>query len=166
MLAAGVNVSFSINATSIAPVDVFQAMNVAWNLGIPWEGTATASLPRLSFRRCLEIATINGAWALGLDDVVGSITPGKMADLVLIRSDDLNVAPVADIESTVVRSVTPANVDSVMVGGRWVKRHGELVGIDRARIVAEAAASADSIRDRAGGRLARERLDGLVPPVR
>lgn len=153
MRAAGVTVSFSIDATSIAPVDLFQAMNVAWNMGIPWEGSPTAGLPRLTFGACLEMATINGARALGIDDVTGSITPGKAADLVLIRADDLNVAPVVHLESTVVRSVTPANVDAVMVDGRWVKRDGELIGVDRTRIVREASEAAERIRRRAGGRL-------------
>jgi 5-methylthioadenosine/S-adenosylhomocysteine deaminase len=157
-LAAGVDVSFSIDATSIAPVDLFQAMNVAWNMGIPWEGTATASLPALTFRRCLEIGTIAGARALGLGDQVGSLTPGKLADLLLIRADDLNVGPLAAVESAIVRAVTPANVDSVLVGGRVVKRGGELVGIDAAGLMRAATESAGRIRQRAGGRLGRQNL--------
>jgi 5-methylthioadenosine/S-adenosylhomocysteine deaminase len=131
-----VDVSFSIDTTSIAPVDLFQAMNVAWNLGIPWENTPTAGLPALTFRQCLEIATINGARALGLERDTGSLSPGKLADIVLVRADDLNVAPLAAIESAVVRTVTPA-------------------------IVAAASEAALAIRRRAGGRLAN---DGLVEP--
>lgn len=157
-LAAGVDVSFSIDATSIAPVDLFQAMNVAWNMGIPWEGTATASLPALTFRRCLEIGTIAGARALGLGDLVGSLTPGKLADLLLIRADDLNVGPLAAVESAIVRAVTPANVDSVLVGGRFVKRGGELVGIDAAALMRAASESARRIRQQAGGRLGKQNL--------
>ena len=157
-LSDGVDVSFSIDATSIAPVDLFQAMNVAWNMGIPWENTASASLPGLTFQRALEIGTIAGARALGLGDAVGSLTPGKAADIVLIRADDLNVGPPAAVESTIVRSVTPANVDSVLVGGRFVKRGGELVGIDAAALMRAAAESADRIRQRAGGRLAQPNL--------
>jgi 5-methylthioadenosine/S-adenosylhomocysteine deaminase len=160
-LAAGVDVSFSIDATSIAPVDLFQAMNVAWNLGIPWENTPTAGLPALTFRQCLEIATINGARALGLERDTGSLSPGKLADIVLVRADDLNVAPLAAIESAVVRTVTPANVDTVVVGGRVVKREGELIGVDTRAIVAAASEAALAIRRRAGGRLAN---DGLVEP--
>jgi cytosine/adenosine deaminase-related metal-dependent hydrolase len=157
-LAAGVDVSFSIDAPSIAPVALFQAMNVAWNMGIPWEGTPTASLPALTFRRALEIATIAGARALGLGDEVGSLTPGKVADILLIRADDLNVGPLAAVESAIVRTVTPANVDSVLVGGRFVKRGGELVGIDAAALMRDANESAERIRGKAGGRLAQPNL--------
>lgn len=155
---AGVSVSFSIDATSIAPVDLFQAMNVAWNMGIPWQGSPTAALPAVTFRQCLEMATIYGARALGLERETGSLTPGKLADVVLIRADDLNVAPLAAVESAVVRSVTPANVDTVLVGGRIVKRGGELVGLDAGRIVAAASEAAAGLRQRAGGRLAEVAL--------
>jgi 5-methylthioadenosine/S-adenosylhomocysteine deaminase len=157
-LADGVDVSFSIDATSIAPVDLFQAMNVAWNMGIPWDGSPTVALPALTFQRALQIGTIAGARALGLGDEVGSLTPGKAADILLIRADDLNVGPLAAVESTIVRSVTPANVDSVLVGGRFVKRDGELVGIDAATLMRDATESAERIRQRAGGRLAQPNL--------
>ena len=157
-LAAGVDVSFSIDATSLAPIDLFQAMNVAWNMGIPWEGTATASVPALTFRRVLEIGTLAGARALGLGDAVGSLTPGKAADILLIRADDLNVGPLAAVESAIVRTVTPANVDSVLVAGRFVKRGGELVGIDAAARMRDATESAERIRRKAGGRLAQPNL--------
>ena len=75
------------------------------------------------------MATLNGAKALGLADVTGSIAVGKRADIILIRGNDINIAPVADIEATVVQSATPANVDTVMVDGRIVKRGGQLVGL-------------------------------------
>ena len=150
---AGVTVSLSIDATSIAPVNLFEAMNVAWNMGIPWEGTPTADMDPITFRQCIEMATINGAKALGIDDQVGSLTPGKRADLIMIRASDINVAPVADVESTVVRSVTPANVDSVMIDGRFLKRGGALVAHDAAEIVEKAEESALAVRRRAGGRL-------------
>ncbi len=159
MLADGVDVSFSIDATSIAPVDLFQAMNVAWNMGIPWEGSPGSSLPALTFRRCLEIATIAGARALGLGDTVGSITPGKAADILLVRADDLNVGPLAAVESAIVRAVTPANVDSVLVDGRFVKRAGQLVDIDAGRLMRQATESAERIRQLAGGRLAQPNLE-------
>lgn len=150
---AGVTVSLSIDATSIAPVNLFEAMSVAWNMGIPWEGTDTEGMEPVTFRQCLEMATINGARTLGLEDVTGSLTPGKRADLIMIRAHDLNVAPVVDPESTIVRSVTPANVDTVMIDGRILKRGGKLVAHDTAEIVGQAEESANAVRTRAGGRL-------------
>jgi 5-methylthioadenosine/S-adenosylhomocysteine deaminase len=153
MLAAGVRVSLSIDAASLAPVNLFEAMNVAWNLGIPWQDSDTKDLDALTFRRCIEMATIDGARALGLAEVTGSITPGKRADIIMIRADDLNVAPVVDLESTIVRSVTPANVDTVLVDGRILSRHGELVAFDVDQVVRDAEQASQAVRARAGGRL-------------
>lgn len=153
-LAAGVHVSFSIDATSICPVDLFAAMSVAWNMGIPWEGSPSADLAPLTFGRCIEMATLQGARALGIADVTGSLTPGKRADVITIRTDDLNVAPVADVESTIVRSVTPANVDTVIADGVVVKSAGRLLAWDVDEVVGRAQESAMRIRRSAGGRLA------------
>jgi cytosine/adenosine deaminase-related metal-dependent hydrolase len=156
MLAAGVNVALSVDATSLAPVNLFEAMNVAWNIAIPWQGTDTAELEPLSLRRCIELATMGGARALGLADQIGSLTPGKRADVILIRADDINIAPVADVESAIVRCATPANVDTVMIDGRILKRSGMIV-YDVASIVREAALAAEAVRRRAGGRLGPDR---------
>jgi 5-methylthioadenosine/S-adenosylhomocysteine deaminase len=156
MLAAGVCVTLSIDAASLAPVNLFEAMHVAWNMGIPWQETDTKDLEPLSFRRCIEMATINGARALGLEAVTGSLTPGKRADLIMLNTRDLNIAPVVDLESTIVRSATPANIDTVMIDGRILKRHRELVAFDVARVVQEAEQSSREVRARAGGRLQPE----------
>jgi len=150
----GVTVSFSIDAASIAPVNLFEAMSVAWNMGIPWQNSDTDDLPAVTVRQCLEMATINGARALGLADVTGSLTPGKRADVILVRGNDLNTAPVADVESTLVRSTTPANVDTVFIDGRLLKRHGQLVAHDAAQIVRNGEEAARAVRRRAGGQLA------------
>jgi 5-methylthioadenosine/S-adenosylhomocysteine deaminase len=156
MVGAGVCITLSIDAASLAPVNLFEAMHVAWNMGIPWQGTDTKDLEPLSFRRCIEMATINGARALGLEAVTGSLTPGKRADLIVLDTRDLNIAPVADLESTIVRSATPANIDTVMIDGRILKRHRELVAFDVARVVQEAEQSSREVRARAGGRLQPE----------
>jgi 5-methylthioadenosine/S-adenosylhomocysteine deaminase len=156
MLAARVCVTLSIDAASLAPVNLFEAMHVAWNMGIPWQETDTKDLEPLSFRRCIEMATINGARALGLEAVTGSLTPGKRADLIMLNTRDLNIAPVVDLESTIVRSATPANIDTVMIDGRILKRHRELVAFDVARVVQEAEQSSREVRARAGGRLQPE----------
>jgi 5-methylthioadenosine/S-adenosylhomocysteine deaminase len=153
----GVLISLSFDASSLAPINMFESMNVTWNIGIPWIGSDTEGLPPILLTDVIEMATLNGAKALGLDDVTGSITPGKRADVILVRQDDLNMAPACDVESAVVRVATPANVDTVFVDGRMVKQDKELIGFDVPAIVSDAASSAHAVRTRAGGR--------LVPPT-
>ena len=154
MRKAGVLISLSFDATSIAPLNMFETMRFTWNMGIPWKGTPTEDLPEMQFHEAIEMATINGAKALGLGDVTGSLTVGKRADIILIRGDDINIAPVANIETAVVQAAAPANVDTVLVDGRIVKRGGKLVAYDIDKIVREAKLSALRIRTAAGGRLA------------
>jgi cytosine/adenosine deaminase-related metal-dependent hydrolase len=147
-------VSLSFDASSISPPNMFETMRFTWNMGIPWRGTPTEKEPEVGFREVIEMATLNGARALGLGDVTGSIAVGKRADIILIRGNDINIAPVADIEASVVQSATPANVDTVLIDGRMVKRGGKLVAYDVEKIVRDAKASALRIRTAAGGRLA------------
>jgi 5-methylthioadenosine/S-adenosylhomocysteine deaminase len=154
MRKAGVLISLSFDASSIAPPNMFETMRFTWNMGIPWRGTPTEGLPEVSFREVIEMATINGAKALGLGDITGSLTVGKRADIILVRGNDINVAPVAHIETTVVQSAMPANVDTVMIDGRIVKRHGKLLAYDVDKVVRDAKASALRIRSAAGGVLA------------
>ena len=82
--------------------------------------------------------------------MTGSLTVGKRADVILIRGNDVNVAPLANIETTVVQSATPANVDTVLVDGRIVKRHGKLVAYDVEKVVRDAKASSLRIRTATG----------------
>ena len=151
MRKAGVLVSLSFDASSIAPPNMFETMRFTWNMGIPWRGTPTEGLPPVGFREVIEMATLNGAKALGLGDVTGSLSVGKRADIILIRANDINVAPLANIETTVVQSATPGNVDTVLVDGRIVKRHGKLVAYDVEKVVRDAKASSLRIRTAAGG---------------
>jgi 5-methylthioadenosine/S-adenosylhomocysteine deaminase len=145
--AAGVIVTtLSSDATSIAPPNMFENMRLTWNIGIPWKGTDTEGIPPISFQEVIEMATINGARALGLASIAGSLTPGKRADLILIRTTDLNIAPLAQIETTVVQAATPANVDTVMVDGHIIKRAGHLMHFDVPEIVHRAERSALRIR--------------------
>jgi cytosine/adenosine deaminase-related metal-dependent hydrolase len=133
---------------------MFENMRFTWNMCMPWKGTETESFSPLGFVEVIEMATIKGARALGLGDVTGSLTPGKRADLILVRTNDLNIAPLANIEAAIVQSATPANVDSVMVDGRFIKRDGRLLHYDVAKIVQRAKESAFRIRTEAGGILA------------
>lgn len=96
-------------------------------------------------REALQWVTVEGARMLGQLDRIGTLAAGKQADLVLIRADDLNMQPVHDPVSTVVMQTTLANIDSVMVAGRWKKRHGRLVDVDLAPKLAALQASGRKI---------------------
>ena len=92
-------------------------------------------------REALQWATLEGARMAGLDDRVGSLTPGKQADVVLLRADDLNLLPVVDPVATIVLHARPDNVDTVLVAGEVMKRDGRLAYRDLARRKAELAQS-------------------------
>jgi cytosine/adenosine deaminase-related metal-dependent hydrolase len=77
----------------------------------------------------LRMITLGGAEALGIEHLVGSITPGKRADLVVIKCDKLNIVPVVDPIGTIVLNSNNSNISDVMVDGRWVKRKGEVIAI-------------------------------------
>jgi len=78
-------------------------------------------------RSALEWVTTNAARDIGLDDRVGSLTPGKRADITLISTEDINTLPGHDPVETVVFQANPSNVDTVIVGGEVLKADGELV---------------------------------------
>jgi 5-methylthioadenosine/S-adenosylhomocysteine deaminase len=96
---------------------------------------------RLSARCVLELATIGGARFCGLDDRIGTLTPGKQADVVVIDTSGIHLAPVNNPVGTVVLAAGRGDVDTVLVAGEIVKRHGSLVGVDvgRVRTLAEDA---------------------------
>ncbi len=99
----------------------------------------------ISTREALQWVTVEGARMLGQLDRIGTLAAGKQADLVLIRADDLNMQPVHNPISTVVMQTTLANIDSVMVAGRWKKRQGKLLDVDLAPKLAALQASGQKI---------------------
>lgn len=88
----------------------------------------------ISLRDVLEFATMAGARANGLEHKIGSLTPGKQADIILVRADDLNLVPVTDPAAATVLAAHPGNVDSVFVAGRAAKRRGKMLDVDLPRL--------------------------------
>ena len=74
---------------------------------------------------------------LGQEDRIGTIARGKQADLVLLRTDALNMQPIHDPISTVVMQSNPSNIDSVMIAGEWRKRNGRLIADDLKPLIEE-----------------------------
>lgn len=115
--------------------------NVAWREQhgtIPPTSTITA-------REALSWVTVEGARMLQQLDRIGTLAPGKQADLVLVRASDLNMQPVHDPVSSVVFQASLANIDSVMVAGRWRKRAGRLLAGELATDLEKLRASGQKI---------------------
>lgn len=147
-LDAGIGPSLSVDVECALTTDLFTQMQVTLNTQRMlagrrrYEGDAAAPRP-ITVRSVLEYATVNGAKANGVWDRCGSLTPGKQADLVLIRADDVNNLPLNNAVATVVLGTDVRNVDTVFVAGRPRKWSGNLVDVDPADLRSRILASRD-----------------------
>jgi len=116
-----------------------------------FRGEADAPAP-ISVEAVLQAATINGARAAGLERSIGSLTPGKQADIIMVRTNGVAVFPVNNAIGTIVQAVERSDVDTVMVAGQLRKRAGKLIDVDLAKLSAEASASRDYLLDASGYR--------------
>lgn len=91
----------------------------------------------------LESATTSGARAAGLEASIGSLAPGKQADLIMVSTNGVGVFPMSHAVGTIVQAVDRSDVDTVMVAGQIKKRGGKLLKVDLARLQAEVTASVD-----------------------
>ena len=142
----GLKVSLAIDTAPVAGSnDLFSAMRLMMDT----QFVRSKDPMSLSARQVLEMATINGAWDLGLADRTGSLTPGKRADLILVHTSDLNMAPLGDPVTAIVRSAQPHNVDTVVIDGRILKQGGRLTALDTSEIAGQAIESLAALRKRA-----------------
>jgi 5-methylthioadenosine/S-adenosylhomocysteine deaminase len=135
----GLRPSLSIDVETNVPGDMFTQMQTLMSLqhALIFEQRLAGKQDTpatISTRDVLEFATIEGARANDLEDKVGTLTPGKEADVILLRTDRVNVMPVNDPIGAVVMGMDTSNVNSVFIGGKAMKRHGQLVGVDMNRI--------------------------------
>ncbi|MDQ2084572.1 amidohydrolase family protein [Xanthobacteraceae bacterium Astr-EGSB] len=145
LLESGVKVSMSIDHTTTANCDCFACMRMLYALH---QHRIGRRIP-LTTRRLVELATIDGAHDLGLDRRIGSLAPGNRADLILIRTGDVNLSPVGDPYDALVSLAEPGNVDTVMVDGRILRRHGRFTALDHSGVLAHARETVDDLRARA-----------------
>jgi 5-methylthioadenosine/S-adenosylhomocysteine deaminase len=135
--------------------DMFTEMRVAFSLqrafsqSRRYAGDEHAPAP-VTVQHILKAATIDGARCAGLDDRIGSLTPGKQADLIMIRTDDISLFPSNNAVGTVVHAVERRQVDTVMVAGCLRKQGGKLLDVDSVKVRRAAEASLSHIF-RAGG---------------
>jgi cytosine/adenosine deaminase-related metal-dependent hydrolase len=109
------------------------------------------NLPRrLSPRDLLEFATIEGARCANLDGKVGTLTPGKEADIVLLAADRISIWPLNNAPGVVVNLMNPSHVETVFIGGKVKKWRGNLVGVDVPHLLGLVAEARDRVLRRAG----------------
>jgi cytosine/adenosine deaminase-related metal-dependent hydrolase len=153
LVARGVRPSLSIDVVSSVPGEMFTQMRTALVQERILAFTDTPDIafaPTLTHRDVLEFATRDGARACGLDHKVGTITPGKQADIILVRTDQVNVAPVIDPVATVVICADTSNIDTVFIDGRIVKQNGQIMRVDMPSLLRRLADARDYLLSKAG----------------
>lgn len=145
MLEAGVKVSLSTDHTTNYNCDPFMGMRILFMLHQHRIGN---KMP-LTLKRLVQLATLDGAVDLGIADKTGSLTPGKRADIILVRTIDINMTPVGDPYEAIVSLAKPTNVDTVIVDGRIVRQSGRFMALDHANVVREAHEAAVALRAKA-----------------
>jgi 5-methylthioadenosine/S-adenosylhomocysteine deaminase len=131
----GIKPGFSVDNETSYSTDMFMEMRMALYIqravaqNRRFQGDQNSPKP-LMVRDVLYCATMAGAHCAGLDDKIGSLSPGKEADLIMIRTDAINLYPSNNAIGTVVQAAERSNVDTVIIGGRVRKYRGRVVGLD------------------------------------
>jgi cytosine/adenosine deaminase-related metal-dependent hydrolase len=134
----GIRPAFSIDNETSYGTDMFTEMRVAFNIQRAMAtNRAFNKDPKppamVTVREVLECATVSGAANAGLLNKCGTLTPGKEADIVMIRTDDINLYPSNHAIGTVVAAADVRNIDTVIIGGKIRKQGGKLVGVNMER---------------------------------
>jgi 5-methylthioadenosine/S-adenosylhomocysteine deaminase len=151
----GLRPSLSSDHSATVAQDMFGIMRTAFNLQrlfiLQRVRKGEQNLPPLlGPRDVLEFATLEGARCAQIDGKVGTLTPGKEADIVVLRADSLDVWPHNNAFGTVVNLMNPGHVDTVFIAGKPKKWRGALVGVDLARVRRLVAQSRDAVVRRGG----------------
>lgn len=142
---AGINVCVSVDTAPLTGnCHMFGILKLLRNA----ENAKALSEFKLSTRRALRMGTIDGARALGLEAKVGSLTPGKRADLIMIQTNVITMGGFTDPTRVVVEAAEPANVDTVVIDGRILKRGGKFTALSPDQIVADAVLTRETVRKR------------------
>ncbi len=132
-LGAGINVAIGTDgASSNNNLNLFEEMHVTAILHKALTQDPTVLSPML----VLRMATLNGAKALGIDHLVGSIEVGKRADLILVDLNRPHLRPLFDPAAAMVYSAQASDVTLVMVDGRILMEEGSLTTMDEDQVIA------------------------------
>jgi 5-methylthioadenosine/S-adenosylhomocysteine deaminase len=138
---------------------MFEQMKTAVLLHKVTQGDPTA----ITAETALEMATIEGAKAIGLEKEIGSIEPGKRADLIIINTQKSNFYPINRMHSQLVYCGRAENVDTVIVDGKIVMENGILKTINEQNVLENAQKAADELIDASNLTQLREQAWPLKP---
>ena len=149
IMQAGVKVSISIDNVTAERCDPFACMHMLQTIN----RHRTGGKFKLTTKKLVQMATIDGAEDLGFADRTGSLTPGKRADLILVRAGDPHVSPhmgdIGDPYDALVQLAQPSDVDTVVVDGRILRRKGAFTALDYGKLLADAAQSVAALKQKA-----------------
>jgi 5-methylthioadenosine/S-adenosylhomocysteine deaminase len=151
----GIRPSLSVDVETQMPGDFFNQMRSVFTLQRMLRQARERAgeknvPPLLTVREVVEFATIEGAKDNGLDRKAGTLTPGKEADIIMLRTDRINVMPLNNAYGAVVLAMDTSNVDTVFIAGKLMKSEGKLVGVDMNRITRLLNQSREYVVSKAG----------------
>ncbi len=149
----GVRPSLSSDHGTTVGQDMFSLMRTTFNLQrlriLQRKRNGEANLPPLlTCRDTLEFATLQGARCANIDGKVGTLTPGKEADMVMLRADRFDVWPLNNAPSVVANLMNPGHIDAVFIAGKVKKWRGSLVAVDTARVLRLAQEAREAVMRR------------------
>ena len=154
-------------ANGVAPVTdmIKQGVNVALGTDGPASNNTQDMFDTLKFAGCLhkvatlqplaiktdkiyKMATIDAARAMGLKDQIGSLEPGKKADVIIVDLKKAHITPVHDVLASLIYNAYGSDVDTTIVDGQILMEDGNVITLDEEKILESAQKTADNLRDR------------------
>jgi cytosine/adenosine deaminase-related metal-dependent hydrolase len=145
MLQNGVKVSISIDNVTAERCDCFACMHMMQTIN----RHRTGGKVKITTKQLVRMATLGGAEDLGFDKVTGSLTPGKRADLILVRTTGTNMRGMGDPYDALVQLAQPGDVDTVVADGRVLVRKGQFTALDYDKLEADGQQSVAALKAKA-----------------
>jgi 5-methylthioadenosine/S-adenosylhomocysteine deaminase len=147
----GLRPSLSIDVETNVPSDMFNQMRSV--LALQHALASAEGKTPVPASEVLAYATVEGARANGLEHKTGSLTPGKQADIITLRTNRMNTTPINDPATAVVVGMDTGNVDTVLIAGRVMKQGGKLIGLEWPKLMNAASDARDRVIAKSGFKL-------------
>lgn len=128
----GINIGLGTDGIgSTTTMDMFEEMKTAAYL----QKVNTMEPSSISAYDILKMATIEGAKVLGMENEIGTLEPGKKADMIFIKTDKLHMCPANDVCANLVYSSNGADVESVMIDGKVIMQNRKMLNLDEKQVM-------------------------------